>query len=126
MVLVDIDPKKEKLHNFGVRHFLKNPQEYKRFITWFMIIVSITETSFLWWQNVTVYTRKSAADLNQGAFIILTVTAFIWLIYSFFYLKDIPMIIENISLFLGSLVLSIGIAMYGDAPRDNITPRTVA
>lgn len=63
-------------------------------------------------QAVKIFHRKSASDISKPTYIILTVGAFIWVLYGIG-IKNIPIIISNGIGFIVTTTVIMGCILYG-------------
>ena len=67
-------------------------------------------------QALKIFRTKSAHDIAPSAFIILTIGAFIWIIYGLA-IRDIPIIISNSLGFTFTLIVLLGYFIYENKNR---------
>lgn len=94
--------------------YMHKQNRKERIFMWTMLILVLVESAFLFLQAGKGFSTKSAKDVDLSAFILLLVTNVAWFLYGIFILKDLPVIISGFLYIIGSILIIVTIALYGD------------
>ena len=94
----------------------KNSMDFFSLLTILTTIAGISMASSNGLQALKIFRTKSAHDIAPSAFIILTIGAFIWIIYGFA-IGDFPIVISNSLGFAFTLIVLLGYLIYGNKNR---------
>ena len=90
---------------------------YKSWEIWFMVVVGMLDSAFLFIQAGKSFSERSAQDLSMPAFLLLVVTSIIWIVWSVV-VKEIPVLVSGLLQNVGAITVLVAIFLYGSDSAD--------
>lgn len=89
-------------------------------VTIFAVLATVAGSAMAFsniFQAIKIFRRKSAADVSKLTYIIITIGAFIWILYGI-EISNLPIIISNGFGFIVTIITLVGCALYGNSKHN--------
>lgn len=96
------------------QNYMSKYTKKERIFAWFMMVMVVVESVFLFLQAAKGFETKSTEDIDLAAFILLLVINVMWFFYGLFVVKDIPIMLSAVLYVIGSALVILTIILYGD------------